>query len=526
MNFIIFNLKNVKQLFLSFVFLCFYSITLAQHDFTFVNSKHDELSPVLHPNGQELYFTRANDSLNVGGKKDEGDIWVSKLEEDNVWSPPKNAGLSLNNPFFNAVIGFTPDGKIMFLHHRYPIDSKPPKTQGISYSEFKNGKWGFPKPVTIKYFKNESKHQSGSLSANGEILLLSMKSYSSRGHEDIYVSFWDGNKFTLPKNLGSVINTEGEEMTPTLAPDNRTLFFSSNGHPGKGGRDIFKSYRLDSTWTNWTVPENVEAINTKGVELSFIISPDMKWSIYTSTLNSDGYGDLNFYQLPQDSSFQRAPENDSVDFVWEVEEPILLKGDKKFHGKALDDKTYDYIDYSVFVRYKNVEDSLNISAEEQSFTFTVPDSLNRLYVDVKAKGYMPVTETIFLESAVTDRLYRMKKLEVGTTIQLDQIYFERGTPNILDSSYAELDKVVEIMDENPRMEIELAGHTDNQGDSEKNLKLSQDRVEMVKKYLVEKGISSKRIKGVGFGGSRPIASNASEETRKLNRRVEFVITKK
>ncbi len=528
MNFIVLNYHNVRQLLLTIALFCTYSFTFSQHDFRLVNSKHDELAPVLHPNGKELYFTRANDSLNVGGKKDKGDIWISKLEEDNVWSPPKNAGKSLNNSYFNSVIGFTPDGKIMFLNHRYPIDSRPPKTQGISYSEWKGGKWTFPKPVTIKYFKNKSEHQSGSLSSNGEILLLSMKSFSSRGHEDIYVSFWDGNKFTLPKNLGSVINTTGEEMTPLLAPDNKTLFFSSNGHPGKGGRDIFKSYRLDSTWTNWTTPENMEAINTKGVELSFVISPDMKWSIYTSTVNSDGYGDLNFYQLPEDSTFQVTPEEDSTQFVWEEEkeEVLPLQGDKKFRGKVLDEKTFDYIDYSVFVRYRNVEDSLQVLAADKEFSFSVPDSLNRLYVDVKSKGYMPVTETILLEDALTERVYRMKKLEVGTTIQLDQIYFERGTPNILDSSYVELDKVVEIMSESPKMEIELAGHTDNQGDSEKNLKLSQNRVEMVKKYLVDKGIAARRIKGIGYGGSRPIASNASEQTRKLNRRVEFIITKK
>ena len=517
----------MKQLFLIFILIGINSLSFCQHDFSLINSKHDELSPVLHPNGVELYFTRANDSSNVGGKKDDGDIWISKLEEGDKWSTPVNAGLALNNVFYNSVIGFTPDGKIMFLHHRYPIDSKPPKTQGISYSELREGKWSFPKPAEIKYFKNTSKHQSGSLSANGEILLLSMKSFSSRGHEDIYVCFWDGSKFSLPKNLGNIINTHGEEMTPSLAPDNRTLFFASNGHPGKGGRDLFKSYRLDSTWTNWTIPENLAEINTSGVELSFAISPDMKWSIYTSTVNSDGYGDLNFYELPQDNIFEIAQENDSSGFVWKQDNEVLqLQGDKVFKGRVVDERSLDFIDYSVFVRYRNVEDSLSIDGEQKVFSFSVPDSLNRLYVVVKSQGFMPITETILLENDITERIYRLKRLEVGATIQLDQVYFERGTAIILENSFSELDKVVEIMNENPIMEIELAGHTDNQGDSKKNLDLSQSRVEMVKEYLVSKGISSNRVKGIGYGGSRPIASNASEETRKLNRRVEFIVTKK
>jgi outer membrane protein OmpA-like peptidoglycan-associated protein len=119
--------------------------------------------------------------------------------------------------------------------------------------------------------------------------------------------------------------------------------------------------------------------------------------------------------------------------------------------------------------------------------------------------------------------YYLEPLEVGKTFKLNNVLFHRATANMVDSTYAELDNVVRMMMDNPEIHIELSGHTDNQGSARKNLELSQARVEVVKKYLVDKGISGDRIKGKGYGGSMPIASNRTEETRRLNRRVEFEV---
>jgi len=121
--------------------------------------------------------------------------------------------------------------------------------------------------------------------------------------------------------------------------------------------------------------------------------------------------------------------------------------------------------------------------------------------------------------------YLLTPLEVGTTITLNKVYFERSTAQLLDDSFSELNRVAEMMSENPGVKIELSGHTDNQGSSKLNLQLSQERVDIVKQYLTEHGIDGSRIRGKGYGGTKPVASNASEETRKLNRRVEFTILK-
>jgi OOP family OmpA-OmpF porin len=121
--------------------------------------------------------------------------------------------------------------------------------------------------------------------------------------------------------------------------------------------------------------------------------------------------------------------------------------------------------------------------------------------------------------------FSLMPLEVGATMRLNKVYFDRGTANLLDQSFEELQNVVAMMRENPSVKIQLSGHTDNQGNSKLNLKLSEDRVDAVAEYLTEQGIDKKRIKGKGFGGTKPVASNASEETRKLNRRVEITIVK-
>jgi outer membrane protein OmpA-like peptidoglycan-associated protein len=129
------------------------------------------------------------------------------------------------------------------------------------------------------------------------------------------------------------------------------------------------------------------------------------------------------------------------------------------------------------------------------------------------------------DPASADRIWQFElvPLEKGTVFTLNKVYFERGKAVLLDSSFAELDRIAEVLQENPEIKVELSGHTDNQGSARLNLQLSRDRVEVVKNYLVEHGVDHDRIKGKGYGGTRPVASNASEETRKLNRRVEFKI---
>jgi outer membrane protein OmpA-like peptidoglycan-associated protein len=152
--------------------------------------------------------------------------------------------------------------------------------------------------------------------------------------------------------------------------------------------------------------------------------------------------------------------------------------------------------------------------------------LDNYLVKIEATGYLNIEENLLLAGKSGSRFsqnFILTPLEVGRTFRLDNVLFHRGTTNLVDSSFAELDKVVEMMEQNPGLAIELGGHTDNRGSARANLKLSQERVDKVKQYLVQNGIDEGRIEGKGYGSIRPIASNKSEQTRKLNRRVEFTI---
>ncbi len=488
-----------------------------------LNSRYDEQNPVLSPDGTKLYFTRANDSLNIGGTRDKGDIWVSELNEDGVWSKPANLGRPVNNELKNYLLGFSPDGKIMFLN----LEKKNPGgivvNDGIAYSIYSNGNWSNPGRMSVDYMLNRSKHQSGSVSSDGSIMLLSLQAYASRGEEDIYVCRYENNKWSQPVNLGSAINTPGQEMTPYLSPDQKSLYFSSNGHGGKGGRDLFMAERKGSGWTDWSKPKNLGTeVNSFGVELNYFIDTRNQIAYFSSTQNSDGYGDIRAHDITIEIEEEEIEEETFEELVVVAEEASKTL---RFNGITKNSKTDEPISAALNVQIDGEEVNTNSDQESGRFDVELPVAAQTATMNVKSPGFMSITEEITLSGEDMSMEFALTPLEIGATIRLNKVYFERGTSTLLDESFDELDQVVAMMEENPSVKIELSGHTDNQGSSKLNLQLSQERVDKVELYLIEHGIEGKRIKGKGYGGTRPVASNASEETRRLNRRVEITILK-
>lgn len=516
-----------------------------------INSAYDELNPVFSPDGKTLYFTRSRHPENIAGRNDPGDIWVSEQDDSGSWTEAVNAGKVLNNRHYNAVIGFSPDGNTLYLTHHYAQDDAPLKTQGFSFSVREGEGWAAPQPVRIDNFYNRSDHQSMAISADGKILVMAINSFGSYGYEDLYVSFLSSSgEWAEPKNMGSTLNSAFQEMTPFIARDNRTLYFASNGHNSMGGRDIFVSKRLDNSWRVWSKPQSVSTINSEGIELSFVITPDQKFAYFVSTQNSDGYGDISRIRLNPDYH----PVDTSTVAI-EVVEPdtvIIIAG----NNSAVDTVSLPFINkdagrtidntFQVKGIIQNKKNEQPIQAKvsltpigESNSQVVLPEIKDgqfhallqkeqRYKIKVSAEGFMPEEKVLSLSGVDNNILiqnFYLAPLEVGSTFQLNNVLFERGTSNLIDSAYLELDKVVEMMEENPKVKIEISGHTDNQGDARLNLKLSQQRVEKVVNYLTDKGLSRDRIVGKGYGGTKPIASNRSESTRKLNRRVEFTILK-
>jgi OmpA-OmpF porin, OOP family len=508
----------------SFIFLVLlFFITPAQAQFNLVNSGSDEQSPVISSDGKTLYLTVANHPQNVDGLKDPGDIWIS-IWTGTDWSAPVHGGLVLNNRGYNGVAGISKSGNELFLFNHYAKSGELPTTQGISVSIRSNAGWTAPKNITIPYFRNKSEHISGQWHEDMQVFVFAAESYNTLGAEDLYVSFYLEGRWSEPTHLGNLVNTPLQEMSPSLSADGKFLFFASNGRRGGSGSfDIYMSERLDDTWKNWSIPVNMGPnVNSDGRELYFRKFENLNQAIFTSTNNSDGYGDIRIYS-------EKLPEVQKVDTLLKIVEAKREYRDTikrvKITGRVTNSKNGIAIPARIIFR----SDSTYITETNANGDYFVTIPSTRIYtIEVEGKGYINLAERLDIhtfEMATLEMNFKLQPIEVGASVNLKSVLFELGTTELLEESYAELNVVVDFLNNNPKVEIELQGHTDNRGDRVKNVLLSQQRVEKIKAYLVSKGISSKRIRGKGFGGSRPVATNESEEARKLNRRVEFRIIK-
>jgi OOP family OmpA-OmpF porin len=494
--------------------------------FSSVNTAYDELNPILAPDGRTLFITIANHPGNSGGKKDPGDIWFCERTSTNQWSTPVHAGLLLNNRAFNAIAGFSADGSEMYLLSHYDASGNLPRTQGIAVSRKTTIGWSRPENISIPYFQNKSSALYGSILPDRSAIVFSAETYGTRGVDDLYVSVKNSDgKWSEPKNLGSTINTQFQELSPSLTADGKTLYFSSNGRKGLGSFDVYTATRLDDTWTNWSEPLNMgSAVNTEGRDLFYRFYADQDFSLYTSTKNSDGYGDIKFYR--KDDAV--TPRDSVVLTTTTVTEPIQAEAtDNRIsvYGKVTNAKTGEAINARVYFSGPSHQDIAPATAA--GYTIKIP-STDEYTVKIEANGYVSSLEKLDVhthEMNVLEMNFRLQPVELGTTVNLKNVLFEQGKTVLLPQSYPELDLIVSFLQANPAVRIELAGHTDNRGIPAQNVKLSQARVDKVKSYLVSRGIDRKRLAGKGYGGSKPIASNDSEETRQLNRRVEFTIKK-
>jgi OOP family OmpA-OmpF porin len=496
----------------------------------YLNSSYDELNPILSVDGKSLYITIANRPENIGGKRDAGDIWISTKNDQGEWSTPVHAGNVINNVGFNSVVGFSADGSRMYLMGHY-ADGEV-KTQGISVAKRIANGWSKPENIQIPYFHLKSNMVTGHINLQENVFVFAAETYGSRGVEDIYVSIKENGQWQEPKNLGSTINTQFQELSPSISQDGNTLFFSSNGRSGKGSFDIFSATRLDNSWTNWSTPVNLGSnVNSEGRDLYYKDYGSAGLVVFTTTTNSDGYGDIRMLQTS------------TADLVIPIETPVALENEEpvaptkdlvvepipvdkiQIYGKVFDANTGVPVEGTIqFVRNEVIK---RMVTNKDGYQLEI--DRNRPYtISIEATGYISVFEKINTEQFELQRVemnFNLQPLEIGTAVNLKNVLFEQGKTVMLKESYDELDLVVQFLKHHKDVRIEVAGHTDNRGIASQNVKLSKARAEKVKEYLIQKGIEAKRITGKGYGGTKPIANNDDEETRPLNRRVEFVIKK-
>jgi len=473
-----------------------------------VNSAYGEIGPIITQDGKTLYIDRKSHPGNTPGN-DNDDIWVTHNQNDS-WEPVKNIGKPLNNSSHNFVLSISPDENTMLVGNLYNPDGSPRYDDGVSITHRTATGWSIPKKLEIEDYYSDGIEVSYNLSADRKTLILSVQRKDSYGEHDLYVSFLKKDEtWTRPMHMGRALNTLGDESTPYLAADNVTLYFSTSGKPGYGDNDIFVSKRLDNSWTNWSEPLNLGPdINTSN------------WDGYYSTPANGEYAYIvsSHQSLGQEDVFR-------IKLAKEVKpEPVVI-----IYGKVLDKETGKPLEATITYYNLNTNQEVGIARTnpvDGSYKIILPCGQAYGFHADKTGYYSERTSVDLTEIKTYTEIERnllLTPMKVGSKIALNNVWFVQSKPVLLTTSYDELDSLVQILKDYPTIKIEISGHTDNVGNPKLNQKLSEDRVEAIKKYLIDKGISASRLTGKGYGSTRPIASNAKEETRRLNRRVEFTI---
>lgn len=475
-----------------------------------VNGPYDDILPVISPDGQTLYFCRSQAPENIGGGRQ--DIWVSELQPDGSWSVARNIGVPLNNRDNNYMCSITPDGNTAVVADAYSDPKNSQRSVAISFRT--KGGWSIPRPITIKNYYNKNRFHEFSLANDGKTLLMAIERNDSKGGKDLYVSFRQpDSSWSEPLNIGSVVNTIGHEATPFIASDNSSLYFSSDGHRGYGGFDVFVTRRLDSTWTVWSQPENLgPLINTARWDIYYTIPASGDFAYYVSFSNSIGLGDIFRIKLPETARPR----------------PVVL-----VKGRVLNKKTLEPIEADIAYEELPSGKELGIARstpETGAYKIVLPAGMKYGF-RASAPGFISVNENLDLSqiteyTEITRDLY-LVPIEEGSVARINNIFFDYDKWNLRPESFPELDRVAQMLAANPTMIVELGGHTDSVASDQYNIRLSEKRANSVVQYLNTKhSVSLERIKPKGYGESRPVAGNDTPEGRQENRRVEMVILKK
>ncbi|MBX2967594.1 MAG: OmpA family protein [Cyclobacteriaceae bacterium] len=412
--------------------------------FNTINTSYNEGSACLSKDGKQLFFARCDSPDSKGSC----DIFVADLKDDNTWGNVRNLGDNINSIFW---------------------DSHP------------------------------------SLSHSGDTLFFSSDRKGGFGMTDIYYSVKGKDGLWQPaKNMGPIVNTRGQEVSPFFHHKFNVLYFSSNGHPlNFGDFDIYKTYMQDG---NWAEPKNVgPLVNGAGSEYYFTIDSKSE-KLYYARSEDDDPANLDLHSFP-------VPMEAQPDAV------ATLKGSltNRYTGKPLKGIV------SVIDLDKGVEVAPKFLRPDGTFDFKLINKRNYLLI-IQGDDFFRIEEIFFMDG---DMEINKETEPIESKIAFKSLEFESGKADILPTMHDDLSKLGNFMLDHPHIELTISGHTDSEGRAEANLRLSQERADAIKAYLVyEYRVPSTRITAIGYGGSRPIVEEKAESDRRLNRRVEFEIRNK
>lgn len=485
---------------------------------TNINSDLPELRPTVSADGNLLFFICENHPANTkyNSVPNSQDIWYAERDTAGVWQEARHLKYPLNTVQYNAVYWISPDNNRILIRGAFG-NGGAYFGKGVSMCvRNANGRWSEPEELRIK---NYSKYDRGTTSGatmthDCKTLILYMTPEPGGGSNDLWVCFLqpDGS-WTEPKSMGKTINFPGDEMTPYIAADGVTMYYSSNRPGGVGDNDIWMTTRLDKTWTKWSEPVNLgEPINTDGWDAFFTLDAGGEYAYLTS--NKDTYGESDIVRV---KLLEREKPN-----------PVILVSGNVFNAKTKQPLSASLI-------YETLPDGAEAgtglsSATDGSFKIVLPYDKN-YSIRATADKFFAISENLNLDSMIKAGYKEIHKdlylvpIEIGQIVRLNNVFFDFDKWDLRSESFVELDRVVKLLKENPAIEIEMSAHTDSYGTDEYNFKLSDNRARSCMEYILSKGIATNRITSKGYGESQPVAPNDTDENRQLNRRVEFKIMK-
>ncbi|WP_018342131.1 OmpA family protein [Cytophaga aurantiaca] len=473
-----------------------------------INSAYPDYNPAISVDESTIIYTsrRPNSTGGLVSEMDGHyfeDIYISNKLANNTWKEGTQLDQTINSANHDACVGLSSEGQTMIIY-------KDDGGGDLFYSQLTGASWG--KPVSFgKFINTDGWEPCGNFSPDGNYLFFVSNKKGGFGGTDIYWSKKNADgTWGAPVNMGKEVNTAEDEFSPYLHADGKTFYFSSQGHNSMGSFDIFQS-TIDWSTTPVLIvspPTNLGyPINTVGDEIYFVWSADNKRA-YFSSAREGGLGDKDLYLLER-------PEAKAA--------LVLLK------GTVSDCKTKEFIQGNINVT--DIESGKLIgkyvsNSSTGKFVVTLPAGKNYA-IAVEAKGYLFHSKNIDIPKLenfkeIDDEIC-LEKMDIGSTIVLNNVFFDVNKATLRKESEVELDKLFDILSKNPKIKIEVSGHTDSDGETQANLTLSDARAHAVMNYLIAKGISADRIIYIGHGEDKPVVPNDTPENKQLNRRTEIKI---
>ncbi|HNX44666.1 MAG TPA: OmpA family protein [Bacteroidales bacterium] len=450
---------------------------------------------------EQMYFTRR------GADRRDNESFFESHKENGQWCPATELGEPINTSGNEGALCLSPDRMSFYLTCCSRFDSYG--SCDLYTSQRYGNQW--TEPMNLGKTVNSTAWDSQPcLASDGRTLYFVSSRKGTKGGSDIFctVKQADGT-WSQPVNLGDSINTPADEMAPFIHADGRTLYFSSEGHPGMGGADLFVS-RMDING-NWTKAVNIGyPVNTKGDEINLVINAGGD-AAYISSDKEGGFGNVDIYRFELPKEARPQP-------VSYVEGRVFDKKDRHPLGASFE--LIDLATSQIIVRSTS-------DAATGEFLLCLPVD-HDFALNVTCQGYLFYSKNFSLSDKSGKESPKqldipMQPVSIGETVILHNIFFETDKFELKPESKAELDKLVEFMLNNTSMTIEISGHTDNTGAEQHNLDLSEQRALAVYNYLVANGIAKERLSYKGYGKSKPIDINDTPEGRANNRRTEFSV---